>query len=170
MIFARTAFVAAGILLAGSLPTFAEDTSAPASPAETPTLAADANKPEMTPEERAEREARKACKVKICDILATKDPQGDVNCSLAQHKGGDPYAVEISIAPKVAFENGKAASAYVNWGEAKAPMLAYALIYAGTRLDNSTNVLGPEVTRMVNEFTSRKCKKLKDDLPSNTRN
>lgn len=230
MIFARTAFVAAGILLAASLPTFAEDTSAPASPAETPTPAADANKPEMTPEERAEREARKACKVKICDILATKDPQGDdvscdivktwreaditkmlggridwpwgkavcqskleikrgqlvkamtdanyevdlpeqkVNCTLAQLKGGDPYAVEISIAPKVAFENGKVASAHVNWGEAKAPMLAYALIYAGTRLDNSTNVLGPEVTRMVNEFTSRKCKKLKDDLPSNTRN
>jgi hypothetical protein len=49
-------------------------------------------------------------------------------------------------------------------------MLAYALIYAGTGLDNSTNVLGPEVTRMVNEFTTRKCKKLKDDLPSNTRN
>lgn len=230
MIFARTAFVAAGILLAASLPTFAEDPSTPASPAETPTPAADANKPEMTPEERAEREARKACKVKICDILATKDPQGDdvscdivktwreaditkmlggridwpwgkavcqskleikrgqlvkamtdanyevdlpeqkVNCTLAQLKGGDPYAVEISIAPKVAFENGKAASAYVNWGEAKAPMLAYALIYAGTRLDNSTNVLGPEVTRMVNEFTSRKCKKLKDDLPSKTRN
>ena len=87
MIFARTAFVAAGILLAGSLPTFAEDTSAPASPAETPTPAADANKPEMTPEERAEREARKACKVKICDILATKDPQGDER--LCQLGGGE---------------------------------------------------------------------------------
>jgi hypothetical protein len=49
-------------------------------------------------------------------------------------------------------------------------MLAYALIYANTRLDNSTNVLGPEATRIVNEFTSGKCKKLKDDLPSNTRN
>jgi len=65
---------------------------------------------------------------------------------------------------------GKAASAHVNWGEAKAPMLAYALIYANTRLDNSTNVLGPEATRIVNEFTSGKCKKLKDDLPSNMRN
>jgi hypothetical protein len=85
MIFARTAFVAAGILLAASLPTSAEDTSPPASPAETPTPAADANKPAMTPEERAEREARKACKVKICDILATKDPQGDdVSCDIVK--------------------------------------------------------------------------------------
>ena len=42
-------------------------------------------------------------------------------------------------------------------------MLAYALIYAGTGFDNSTNVLGPEVVRMVNEFTGKKCKRLKDD-------
>jgi hypothetical protein len=170
-----------------------------------------------TPEERAERDARKACKVKICDIIATKDPQGDdvscdivktwreaditkmlgsrleierkqlvkamteanydvdlpeqkVSCTLTQKKEGDPYAVDVLITPKVAFENGKAVSAHMNWGEAKAPMLAYALIYAGTGLDNSANVLGSEVTRMVNEFTTRKCKKLKDELPSNTRN
>jgi hypothetical protein len=165
--------------------------------------------------------------VKICDILATKDPQGDdvswdivktwresditkmlggrfdwpwgkavcqskldikrkqlvkatseanyevalpeqrVSCTLAQKSGGEPYAVDVSIAPKVAFENGKAVSGRLNWGEANAPMLAYALIYAGTGFDNSTNVLGPEVVRMVNEFTGKKCRRLKDDLPSN---
>jgi hypothetical protein len=49
-------------------------------------------------------------------------------------------------------------------------MLVYALIYAGTGLDNSANVLGPEVTRMVNEFTIKKCNKLKEHLPSNTGN
>ena len=39
----------------------------------------------LTPEERAEREARKACKIKICDILATKDPQGDdVACDIVK--------------------------------------------------------------------------------------
>ncbi len=36
-------------------------------------------------------------------------------------------------------------------------MLVYALIYAGTGLDNSTNILGPEVVRMANEFTGKKC-------------
>ena len=49
-------------------------------------------------------------------------------------------------------------------------MLVYALIYAGTGLDNSANVLGPEVTRMVNEFTIKKCTRLKEHLPSNTAN
>ena len=47
-------------------------------------------------------------------------------------------------------------------------MLAYALIYAGTGFDNSTNVLGPEVVRMVNEFTGKKFRRLKDDMSSHT--
>jgi hypothetical protein len=97
-------------------------------------------------------------------------PEQKVRCTLAQKSEGEPYAVEVSIAPKVAFENGNAVSARLNWGEAKAPMLAYALIYAGAGLDNSANILGAEVTRMVNEFTTKKCAKLKDDLPSSTGN
>jgi len=219
MTFARTAFAAAGIMIISSLPAFAEDTSQ----SEAATSARDAGKPELTAEERAEKQARKACKVKICDILASKDPQGDdvscdivktwseadiakmlggridwpwgkavcqsklelkreslvkamteanyevvmpeqkVRCTLAQKKEGDHYAVEVTIAPKVAFEDGKAVKARLNWGEATAPMLAYALIYAGTGLDNSANLLGPEVVRMVNEFTTKKCAKLKDE-------
>ena len=231
MTLLRTAFVAAGIALAMSVPAFAEETSPSTSPSEAaPRRRADSGKDDLTAEERAEKQARKACKVKICDILATKDPQGDdvscdivktwreqditkmlggrfnwtwgkavcqsklevkrealvkamteakyevvlpeqkVRCTLAQKSAGEPYAVDISIAPKVAFENGKAVSARLNWGEAKAPMLAYALIYAGTGLDNSANILGPEVTRMVNEFTTKKCAKLKDDMPRSTGN
>ena len=81
MALLRTAFVAAGIALAASVPAFAEDPGTSASPSESPSEAAaparDIGKNDLTPEERAEKQARKACKVKICDILATKDPQGD---------------------------------------------------------------------------------------------
>jgi len=226
MRFARAALIAAFAMLVSALPGATQDSGESPSPA----AAADSGKQELTPEERAERQARKACKIKICDILATKDPQGDdvscdivktwresditkmlggrfdwpwgkavcqskldikreqlvnamtqanyevalpeqkVSCTLAQKSEGEPYAVGVSIAPEVTFENGKAVSARLNWGEANAPMLAYALIYAGTGFDNSTNVLGPEVVRMVNEFTGKKCRKVKDDLPSHTGN
>jgi hypothetical protein len=175
----------------------------------------------LTPEERAEKEARKACKAEICDIIATRDPDGDdvscdiiktwreediakmlggkldwpwgkavcqsrlelerkalalamskqsheivmpvqkVRCTLAQKDGGKPYAVEVTLAPKVKFENGKATKASINWGKAEAPTFIYPLIYAGTGFDNQTNVLGPEVVRMVNEFTTKKCAELK---------
>jgi hypothetical protein len=72
----------------------------------------------------------------------------------------------MSVAPKVKFENGKATEAAVNWGEASAPMLIYPLIYAGTGFDNANNVLGPEVVRMVNEFTTKKCAEVKSELPA----
>ncbi len=179
----------------------------------------------LSPEELAEKETRKACKIKICDIIATRDPTGDdvacdivktwreediakmlgdeiswpwgkavcqtklelkraplakamseaeyeivmptqtARCTLAQ-KEGDPYVVEISLAPKVTFKDGKATEATLNWGETSAPMLIYPLIYAGTGFDNQTNVLGPQVVRMVNEFTTKKCAEVKAEAPS----
>jgi len=178
----------------------------------------------LTPEEKAEKEARKACKIEICDIIATKEPRGPdvacdviktwrsedivkmlgghinwpwgkavcqskltlkraplakamseasykiamesqtVRCSLYQ-EGGKPYVVEIELAPKVTFENGKATEASINWGEVSAPMLIYPLLYAGSGLDNSANVLGPEVVRLTNEFIGKGCAEVKDELP-----
>ena len=169
-------------------------------------------KRQLTPEEAAEKEARKECKKKICDIIATGDPNGEsVSCDIvktwreedivkmlggkvswpwgkavcqsklelerkslalamseASHEKteGEPYTVEVTLAPKVKFENGKATEASINWGEATAPLLIYPLIYAGTGLDNKINVLGPEVVRMVNEFATKKCTEVKAEAPA----
>jgi hypothetical protein len=95
-------------------------------------------------------------------------PVQKVRCTLAQKKEGEPYVVEIAMSPKVKFENGKATAANVNWGTATAPMFIYPLIYAGTGLDNSANMLGPEVVRMVNEFTTKKCAEVKADASPGT--
>jgi hypothetical protein len=218
--------VFAMLLALSSAASSAEDAPPQASEGDAAPAAQDAapKEPELTPEEKAEKEARKACKTEICDILAARDPNGpDVSCdikktwrattitnmlggkidwpwgnavcqsklvltrealakamsepkyemalpvqklrcTLAQKKDGEPYEIEVSIAPKVAFENGKAVQAKLNWGEASAPMLVYALIYAGTGLDNSANALGPEVVRMVNEFTTKKCAEVKAEV------
>lgn len=182
------------------------------------------SKRELTPEERAEKEARKACKIEICDIIATKEPNGpNVSCdvkktwrateivkmlggridwpwgravcessllleraSLAKamsasrakmqlkkltvacalhREDGKPYVVEVELSPEVAFENGKATKATVNWGDVSAPMLIYPVLYAGTSLDNSANVLGPEVVGLVNTFATESCAEVKDELP-----
>ena len=202
-------------------PAVAPAPRAAAQPETTPLT--DADKRELTPEEKAEKEARKACKKTICDILATRDPNGEdvscditktwreedivkmlggkidwpwgkavcqsklaisraalakamseqeyevaldpqkVSCTLARKGGGEPYAIKVTLAPKVTFKDGKATEAKMNWGEASAPLLIYPLIYAGTGLDNQANVLGPEVVRMVNEFATRKCAEVKAD-------
>jgi hypothetical protein len=219
--------------LLACLPAFAAEEAQPSEAARAP---AESTPPEasakrtLTPEELAEKEARKACKMKICDIIATRDPNGDdvscdivktwreediakmlggkigwpwgkavcqsklelpraplakamseasyaivmpaqkVRCTLAQKAKGEPYAVEITMAPKVTFKDGKASEATINWGEASAPMFIYPLIYAGTGLDNSANVLGPEVVRMVNEFTTKKCAEVKAEAPGGNPN
>ena len=230
MTYARAASIAAAMALVWGGTAFAEEPSAGAPKPAATTPPADASASALTPEEKAEKDARKACKIKICGILASKDPVGDdvscdivktwreaditkmlggkidwpwgkavcqsklevkraplakamseasyqivmpeqkVRCTLARKAEGEPYVVEVSIAPKVAFENGKAVTASLNWGEASAPMLVYALIYAGTGLDNSANVLGPEVVRMVNDFATKKCAEVKDQLPGSTGN
>jgi hypothetical protein len=93
------------------------------------------------------------------------EPQ-KVSCTLAQKDKGEPYEVKLTMSPKVKFKDGKATEASINWGEASAPLFVYPLIYAGTVLDNQTNVLGPQVVRMVNEFATRKCAQIKAELPS----
>jgi hypothetical protein len=217
-----TAFAAENAPAQGeAAPSAGQAPPSPASPAEAKRV--------LTPEEMAEKESRKACKIKICDIIASRDPNGDnvscdivktwreedivkmlggkigwpwgkavcqsklklerkslalamsetareivmpvqkVRCTLAQKAGGEPYSVEVALAPKVKFENGKATAASLNWGEATAPLFIYPLIYAGTGLDNQANVLGPEVVRMVNEFTTKKCAEVKVEADGRVR-
>ncbi|MFD0985938.1 hypothetical protein [Methyloligella solikamskensis] len=84
-------------------------------------------------------------------------PDQTVICRLDRKSESDPYEVVVNLAPKVTFKDGKATKASVNWGDVDAPLAIYPLVYSGTGLDNQTNVLGPEVVKLVNQFTSKKC-------------
>jgi hypothetical protein len=197
------------------------ETAAPTAPSLGPQIS---SKVQLTPEEKAEKEARKACKIEICDIIATREPLGDdiacdiketwradsltemlgdqigwpwgkavcesklnlsradlaeamlvadttikmdkfaVSCAL-HRDSSEPYVVEVELAPEVTFKNGKAVSATINWGDVSAPLLIYPVVYAGTGVDNQSNVLGSKVVTMVNEFTQKKCAEVKDELP-----
>jgi hypothetical protein len=80
----RLALITAFLALAGSTAAVAGDEgrSAPATTAE-PQPAASAEA--LTPEEKVEKEARKACKIEICDVLATNDPAGpDISCDITK--------------------------------------------------------------------------------------
>ena len=226
MTLTRVSIAAFAAFFAACLCAQAQDATPLPEPAATPEPANAADTRVLTPEEKAEKEARKACKNKICDILATKNPQGDdvacdivktwreedivkmlggqiqwpwgkavcqsklevkraplanamgdgeheavlptqkVSCKLFQKEEGEPYVVEVAMTPKVRFKDGTAVEAALNWGNATAPLFVYPLVYGGTALDNSSNVLGPEVVRMVNEFRTKKCAEVKNELPS----
>ena len=85
----RTLFCAAiSAALLAYVPVFAAEDAATnaAEPSEAAPAAPDASaKRVLTPEELAEKEARKECKKKICDIIATRDPNGeDVACDITK--------------------------------------------------------------------------------------
>ena len=87
-----------------------------------------------------------------------------VSCAL-HRESSEPYVVEVELAPEVTFKNGKAVSATINWGDVSAPLLIYPVVYAGTGVDNQSNLLGSKVVTMVNEFTQKKCAEVKHELP-----
>ncbi len=210
----RFALVAVALLLLGtSVPDLAAEDLGPQV----------TSKRKPTPEEQAQKQAREACKIEICDIVETREAQGpDITCDIGwtwraeeivdalggrvdwvwgkaacqstvrleraplanamsapsatvttdMHKvrcaiqqDGKPYVIEVELAPRVTFKNGKATDAKVNWGEVSAPAAIYPLLYAATGLDNSTNALGPEVVRQVNKFARKDCAEVKDELP-----
>ena len=138
-------------------PVFAAEDAATnaAEPSEAAPAAPDASaKPVLTPEELAEKEARKECKKKICDIIATRDPNGeDVACDIT--KTWREEDIVKMLGGKISWP----------WGKA-VPMFIYPLIYASTGFDNSANVLGPEVVHLVNEFATKKCTEVKAEAPA----
>ena len=85
MTLTRVSISAFAAFFAACLCAQAQDATPLPEPAATPEPANAADTRVLTPEEKAEKEARKACKNKICDILATKNPQGDdVACDIVK--------------------------------------------------------------------------------------
>ena len=87
MLRAAAALLAVAALAAGR-PAFAAEEARARSARSQPEATTPAHRcgqARPTPEEKAEKEARKACKKKICDILATRDPAGDdVACDIVK--------------------------------------------------------------------------------------
>jgi hypothetical protein len=177
---------------------------------------------DLTPEELKEREARKACKVAICDafhnrkagndiachvmkswrkeqltklvekakvswpwgrvvcstdiklkrdllIKAMTEPKYEaaldkhqVTCQIEREKDGN-VDIKFEFAPKVRFENGKAQSATLNWGQIEAPTVVKGAMWTATATDNTFNVLQSTVVEDINDFVDNKCLEVKDE-------
>ena len=74
----------------------------------------------------------------------------DIRCELEGEK--ENYEVTLQIRPKVAFKQGKAVKASLNWGKIDAPKLAKTALWSATAADNSFGVLQSTVVEDINEF------------------
>ena len=88
----------------------------------------------------------------------------NIKCDMYRGNSKPPYKFDISIAPEIQFENGKAVDAKVAWGKIVAPVLAKAAIWPMTKLDNKMNFVKKEMVATVNSFITKKCDQVKDEL------
>jgi hypothetical protein len=177
---------------------------------------------DLTPEERAERANRHACKVSLCQAFrAPASTEGNVTCDVLKtwrkeqlsklvekakvswpwgaarcttrlsfkradlaralsqpeyearfdtHKvtceldrEADKYSVNVEIAPKVTFKDGKAIKAALNWGKIDAPLLAKSALWPATAADNTLGVLQSTIIEDINDFLGPKCDEVKEE-------
>ncbi len=90
-----------------------------------------------------------------------------LDCEIERGEGADKYTFKVNLKPKVTFENGKATAAKLQWGDIEAPLVAKAVIYPITGLDNTTGMLGGQFVSMINQFVDKKCDEVKADLKVN---
>lgn len=78
--------------------------AAPSAPSLGPQIS---SKVQLTPQEKAEQEARKACKIEICDIIATREPLGD-DIACAIKKTWRPDSLTEMLGDQIGWPWGKA--------------------------------------------------------------
>lgn len=217
----RTAGLALA-LAAAALP-LATSAAGPALAEEKASVLSSAPEAELTPEEKAERDARKACKVAICAAFRNKTPGPDVSCHvlkswrkeqidkmISKAKVSWPFGnvqcttqvslkrddlmkatteakfeaklpkhevkctvarekeaaseIKFDFTPSVTFEGGRATKAHLNWGKIDAPTLVKGAMWTATATDNTFNVLQGTMVEDINDFMTKKCDEVKDEL------
>jgi hypothetical protein len=84
-----------------------------------------------------------------------------VACEVERDK--DKAEIRFEFTPKVAFENGKAVKATLNWGKVEAPAVLKGAMWTATATDNTFNVLQGTVVEDINDFIDNKCAEVKDE-------
>jgi hypothetical protein len=88
-----------------------------------------------------------------------------INCEVAGKDGAEGHTITVGIAPEVKFKDGKATEGRMNWGDIEAPVLVKGIVWPGVKLDNQVNFVGGKLVRLVNDFMTKKCDEVKDQLP-----
>jgi hypothetical protein len=85
----------------------------------------------------------------------------NVRCQIENDK--DKYDVSVQLRPKVAFKQGKATKASLNWGKIEAPALAKTALWSITAADNTFGLFQTMAVDDINEFIGTKCMEAKEE-------
>lgn len=87
-----------------------------------------------------------------------------VACSLDQKDSAEKYPLNFSIAPTVAFKDGKATKAALNWSDIDGAAVAKAAVWSTAKLDNNLGVLENVTVHAINDFFEEQCEEVKAEL------
>ncbi len=85
----------------------------------------------------------------------------NVRCQIENAK--DKYDVSVQLRPKVAFKQGKATKASLNWGKIEAPTLAKTALWSITAADNTFGLFQSMAVEDINDFIGAKCMEAKEE-------
>lgn len=101
-------------------------------------------------------------------IAAVSEPRSEtvfgkhaISCRIERE--AEKTDITIEFAPKVAFENGKATKASMNWGKIEAPAAVRSALWTATATDNALNVLQSTLVQDINEFIGAKCEAVRSE-------
>ncbi len=91
-------------------------------------------------------------------------PSHTVKCEI--ERGEEVTKINISMAPKIEFKDGKAQKAWLNIGEIEAPAVVKGAIWTAAKLEDNFGLFHSEIIEEVNEFIHKKCAKRYPDIAS----
>jgi len=80
-----------------------------------------------------------------------------VKCEVEREK--EITAINISLAPKIAFKNGKAEKAWLNLKSIEGPAVVRGAIWTAAQLEDTFGVFHGDMIEEINEFVGEKCPK-----------
>ncbi len=84
-------------------------------------------------------------------------PKHTVKCEI--ERGEEVTKINISMAPKIEFKDGKAQKAWLNIGDIEAPTVVKGAIWTAAKLEDNFGLFHSEIIEEVNDFIHKKCPK-----------
>lgn len=91
-----------------------------------------------------------------------KIPEQKVKCQIERNDEVTP--INVSLAPKVTFKDGKAHKAWLNIGKIEAPAVVKGAIWTAAKLEDNFGLFHSEIISEINDFVHNECAKRYPDV------
>lgn len=89
-------------------------------------------------------------------------PEHTVKCEI--ERGEEVTPINVALAPKVTFKDGKAHKAWLNIGKIEAPAVVKGAIWTAAKLEDNFGLFHGDIIEEINDFVHKECAKRYPDV------